>query len=36
LNPTPNGGVIHRQAAFRHQFLDIPQTQAKQHFPIEE
>src|SRR5215467_939668 len=33
LNPTPDGGVIHRQTALRHQLLNIPQTQGKPEVP---
>jgi len=33
LNPTPNGGMVQRQAALRHQFLQIPQAQGKPAVP---
>jgi hypothetical protein len=33
LNPTPDGGVIHRQTALRHQLLNISQTQGKPKVP---
>jgi hypothetical protein len=33
LNPTPDGGVIHRQTALHYQLLNIPQTQGKPEVP---
>src|SRR5262249_55823826 len=35
LRPAPDGGVMHRQAAFRHQLLDIPKTQRKPQIPTD-
>ena len=29
LHPTPDGGLVHRQAAFRHQLFQISQTEGK-------